>query len=131
MGMVEKPRRPTKRAQRLRNDATPHERLLWLELRKRRFQGYKFSRQIPIGPFICDFVCRSAKLLVELDGGQHSANVGRDIARTHFIESAGYRVLRFWNHEMAEDLDGVLLTIGAALSACPPPDPLRDGEGGM
>ena len=131
MGMTEKPRRPTKRAQQLRNDATPHERLLWLELRKRRFQGHKFSRQIPVGPFICDFVCRRAKLVVELDGGQHSANVERDSARTHFIESAGYRVLRFWNHEVVEDLDGVLLTIGAALSACPPPDPLPDGEGGI
>ena len=127
--MPESPRRPTKGAQDLRNNATDQERVLWLELRKRRFGGYKFSRQIPVGPFICDFVCRGARLAIELDGGQHSANVERDASRTRFIESAGYRVLRFWNHEVAENLDGVLHVIGAALAACPPPAPLPDGEG--
>ena len=128
--MPDKMRRPTKRAQELRNNATDQERLLWLELRKRRFEGHKFSRQIPIGPFICDFVCRRARLVIELDGGQHSANVEKDAARTRFIESAGYRVLRFWNHEVTENLEGVLQTIGAALSECPPPGPLPVGEGG-
>jgi very-short-patch-repair endonuclease len=69
--------------------------------------------------------------VIELDGGQHSANVERDASRTRFIESAGYRVLRFWNHEVTENLDGVLRTIEAALQACPPPDPLPAGEGGV
>ena len=128
--MPDKPRRPTKRAQALRNNATDCERLIWLELRKRRFAGRKFSRQIPVGPFICDFVCRREMLVIELDGGQHSANVERDMARTRFIEAAGYRVLRFWNHEVTENLEGVLETIGVALDACPPPSPLPVGEGG-
>lgn len=129
--MPETPRRPTKRAQQLRIEATDQERLLWLELRKRRFEGHKFSRQIPVGPFICDFVCRRARLVIELDGGQHSANVEKDAARTRFIESAGYRVLRFWNHEVTGNLDGVLQTIGAALADCLPPGPLPVGEGGF
>jgi len=127
--MPEAPRRPTKRAQQLRNNATEQERLLWLEPRKRRFRGHKFSRQIPVGPFICDFVCRRAKLVIELDGGQHSANVGKDASRTRFIESAGYRVLRFWNHEVTGNLEGVLQMIGTALGDCPPPGPLPGGEG--
>ncbi len=127
--MADQPRRPTKRAQSLRNSATDQERLLWLELRKSRFGGHKFSRQIPIGPYICDFVCRRQKLVIELDGGQHSANVAADASRTRFIESAGYRVVRFWNHEVMENLEGVLLAIGGALAAGPPPDPLPAGEG--
>ncbi len=129
--MPEKARRPTKRAQHLRTNATEHERLLWLELRKRRFNGFKFSRQIPIGPFICDFVCRRQMLVIELDGGQHSANVEKDMARTRFIEAAGYRVIRFWNHELKENLDGALQAIGTAIEACPPPGPLPAGEGGL
>jgi len=129
--MADGPHRPTKRAQQLRNEATDHERLLWLELRNRRFNGHKFSRQIPVGPFICDFVCRRAMLVIELDGGQHSANVDADARRTRFIESAGYRVLRFWNHEVMENLEGVLHAIGVALTSCPPPKPLPEGEGGL
>ncbi len=115
--MAEEPRRPTKRARDLRNNATDHERRLWMELRNRRFHGLKFSRQIPIGPFICDFVCRRQMLVIELDGGQHSANVDADARRTRFIESAGYRVLRFWNHEVTENLEGVLHAIGEALTS--------------
>ena len=69
-------------------------------------------------------------LVIELDGGQHSANVAADAARTRFIESAGYRVLRFWNHDVTENLEGVLHAIGAALASCPPPDLLPGGEGG-
>src|SRR4051794_29683074 len=110
--MADAPRRPTKRAQGLRNNATDCERLLWLELRKRRSGGFKFSRQIPIGPFICDFVCRRGMLVIELDGGQHSANVDSDAARTRFLERSGYRVIRFWNNEVTDNLDGVLHRIG-------------------
>ena len=127
--MPEKPRRPTRRAQELRNNATDSERLLWLELRRRRFDGSKFSRQIPIGPYICDFVCRRAKLVIELDGGQHSANAERDAARTRYLETQGYRVIRFWNNEVRENRDGVLLAIRNALAACPPPTPSREREG--
>jgi very-short-patch-repair endonuclease len=130
--MPEAPRRPTKLAQALRNNSTDCERLLWLELKGKRLGGHKFSRQIPIGPFICDFICRRAMLVVELDGGQHSINAEAeaDARRTRFIEGAGYRVIRFWNHDVLGNMDGVLQAIGSALAACPPPDPLPVGEGG-
>jgi very-short-patch-repair endonuclease len=125
----DEPRRPTKLAQTLRNNATDCERLLWLDLRQRRFGGHKFSRQIPIGPYVCDFVCRRAKLVIELDGGQHSANADADARRTRFLEAAGYKVIRFWNHEVIENRDGVLQAIGRALQDCPPPSPLPEGRG--
>ena len=128
--MADEPRRPTKRAHALRNNATDHERLLWLELRNRRFNGPKFSGQFPIRPFNCDFICRRAMLVIELDGGQHSANVNADAARTRFIETAGYRVLRFWNHDVTENLEDVLHVISEALTSGPSPSPLPDGEGG-
>ncbi|MBV8685126.1 MAG: endonuclease domain-containing protein [Alphaproteobacteria bacterium] len=127
--MADKPRRPTKRAQALRNGATDCERLLWLELRQRRLEGHKFSRQIPVGPFICDFVCRRLRLVVELDGGQHSAAAEADARRTAFLEAEGYRVIRFWNNDVIENLDGVLRAIDSALEACPPPNPLPVAEG--
>lgn len=127
--MPDKPRRPTKKAQHLRNNATNCERLLWLELRHSRLGGHKFSRQIPVGPFICDFVCRRAMLVVELDGGQHSANAREDAHRTRFLESSGYRVIRFWNNDVIGNVEGVLQTILSAVEACPPPDPLPVGEG--
>src|SRR3954469_23869155 len=127
--MADKPRRPTKRAQALRNNPTDCEQLLWLELRKRRFNGHKFSRQIPIGPFFADLVCRRRKLVIELDGGQHSANIDDDESRSRFLESRGYRVIRFWNHDVLTNLEGVLQAIGEALADCPPPNPLPVGEG--
>ena len=126
--MPETPRRPTKLAQELRNNATDCERILWFRLRQRRLDGLKFSRQIPVGPFICDFVCRERMLVVELDGGQHSPE--SDAPRTHFLEKAGYRVIRFRNNELLENPDGVLETTRAAAKACPPPGPLPAGEGG-
>ena len=126
--MPDKPRRPTKLAQSLRNKPTDCERDLWLQLRQRRLDGLKFSRQIPVGPFICDFVCRERMLVVELDGGQHSP--GSDGPRTKFLERTGYRVIRFWNNELIENPDGVLQTIRSAANACPPPNPLPVGEGG-
>ena len=128
--MPEALRRPTKRAQHLRNHATDCEQILWYQLRQRRLSGFKFSRQIPIGRFICDFVCRRAKLVVELDGGQHADKLVADEWRTRALECAGYRVIRFWNNEVTGNLDGVLERISEALTACPPPDPLPVGEGG-
>jgi len=127
--MPEKRRRPTKRAQDLRNNATDCERLLWLQLKGRRLDGHKFSRQIPVGPYVCDFICRREMLVIELDGGQHSAKIEADGARTRFLERAGYRVIRFWNNEVLENLDGVLVTIAGAIKAGPPPAPSREREG--
>ena len=121
--------RPTRLAQRLRSSATDAERHLWRHLSRRQLGGYKFSRQMPVGPFICDFMCREARLVVEVDGGQHDRFEERDRQRTAFIESEGYRVIRFWNSEVLGSLDGVLVAILQALeTAHPQPLPQAGGE---
>ena len=107
------------RARRLRRDTTDAEALLWSRLRSRQLDGAKFVRQHPIGSYVVDFCCRAAKLVVELDGGQHADNIA-DEARTRVIEASGYTVIRFWNNDVFESLDGVLMEIQAALyNACP------------
>jgi very-short-patch-repair endonuclease len=128
--MVRFRERPTLRAQELRNNATDAEKRLWRRLSRRQLGGYKFSRQMPVGPFICDFMCREAGLVVELDGGQHDRDVQKDLRRARFIEGEGYRVLRFWNNDVFGNMDGVLQTIAAALTASPPPAPPASGRGG-
>ena len=100
----------------LRNNATEAERRLWQHLSRRQLKGFKFSRQIPLGPFICDFMCRERRLIVELDGGQHADNM-RDVRRTAFLTAEGYRVIRFWNNDVLESIEGVLQTIAATLKA--------------
>ena len=87
---------------------TDSETLLWSRLRGGKLDGRKFTKQFPIGPHVADFACRSPKLVVELDGGQHSDAAEADAARTRTIESYGYTVIRFWNSEVTENLDGVL-----------------------
>ncbi len=118
--------RPTARAQGLRNNATDAERRLWTQL-SRSHLGHKFLRQMPVGSFIADFLCRSRRLVIELDGGQHCENA-RDEARTRFIEAQGYRVLRFWNNEVMGNLEGVLTAIGEALTLPPTPSRKREGK---
>jgi very-short-patch-repair endonuclease len=125
--------RPTKRAQQLRNDATDAERTLWRHLSHRQLQGFKFSRQMPVGPFICDFVCRERMLVVELDGGQHSDRAAQDARRTNYLQQQGLTVLRFWNNDVLQNTDGVLSVIVAKLQDLPPrfvtsPLPLAGGE---
>ncbi|MBX3525091.1 MAG: DUF559 domain-containing protein [Rhodoblastus sp.] len=107
----------TKRARTLRAAAPSAESLLWSRLRARRLGGFKFVRQEPIGPYFADFCCREAKLVVEVDGATHSteAELARDAAREAFLISRGYRVLRFRNVEVYEELDGVMETVLAAL----------------
>jgi very-short-patch-repair endonuclease len=112
--------RPTNRAQQLRNNATDAERHLWRHLNRRQLQGFKFSRQMPVGPFICDFMCRERRLVVELDGGQHAEN-RRDERRTAFVEAEGYRVIRFWNNDVLGNVEGVLTIIAEALEVQPTP----------
>jgi len=107
--------RLTKRARELRRNQTDAEARLWTELRGRRLMDAKFVRQLPIGTFVADFACRSCRLAIELDGGQHAENA-RDAARTRVIEAHGYRVVRFWNDEVLENMDGVLATIAAELA---------------
>jgi len=122
------------RAKRLRREMTGAERKLWGALRSSRLEGAKFRRQQPIGPFIADFVCLEYRLIVEADGGQHAESITDD-RRTAFLESKGYRVLRFWNNDILSNIDGVAQVIAAALSTPHParasresPSPSR-GEG--
>ena len=103
------------RARALRRDLTDAERIIWNELRAHRLNGAGFRRQTPIGPYIVDFICHEAKLVVELDGGQHSEQIEADQKRSAFMESHGFRVLRFWNDQVLTDTDGVLEQILAAL----------------
>jgi very-short-patch-repair endonuclease len=103
------------RARSLRRDATEVEAKLWQALRGRRLDGCKFRRQFPIDRYIVDFACIDAGLVVELDGSQHGEQAAYDAERTKILEACGFHVLRFWNHEINENLDGVLSVIGRAL----------------
>ncbi len=110
-------------ARRLRRDATEAESLLWLYLRARRLRGFKFRRQAPIGQYIADFACFHPRLVVEVDGSQHTHEDERDAARTAALVAQGYRVLRFWNNEVLSDVRTVVEAIEAALLPPPPPTP--------
>jgi very-short-patch-repair endonuclease len=110
-------------------NSTPAERLLWQRIRNRQLGGIRFNRQVSIGPYICDFVARTPKLIIELDGGQHSSTGSRDAERTTFLQQRGYRVLRFWNNEVVDNVEGVLMVIGEALFDSPSPDPSRRAGG--
>jgi len=103
-------------ARHLRHTQTDAEHAIWRLLRNRRFHGHKFRRQHPIGPFIADFVCVAARLVVEADGGQHAESVG-DERRTAWLEARGWRVIRFWNTDVLAHPDYVVTTILAALHA--------------
>ena len=97
-------------ARSLRRRMTDAEARLWFHLRNRSFAGCKFRRQHPIGPYVVDFVCLEARLVVELDGGHH-ANKSSDAIRTAFLETQGYRVLRFWNNDVLTQTEAVLAAI--------------------
>jgi very-short-patch-repair endonuclease len=121
--------RPTRRSRDLRNNATDAERRLWTHLSARQVAGTRFNRQFPIGPFICDFVSRSAKLVIEVDGGQHASQAAADAGRTAYLEAQGYRVIRFWNHDVLGNTEGVIQLIEQALADRPSPSPSRKREG--
>ena len=95
-------------ARSLRSNATSAERILWQQLRLLRAEGRHFRRQVPIDRFIADFACYYPKLVVELDGGQHSDAVVEDQMRTKILNQHGFKVLRFWNSEIADGLEGVV-----------------------
>ena len=107
----------------MRRDMTKHERILWSELRARRFDGFHFRRQQPIGPYIADFYCAAAKLIIELDGGHHSEVQQRkyDSARTRWLEAKGLRVLRFSNFAGTRELNSILEAIWQAVHLPPSP----------
>ena len=114
----------------LRSNMTPHEQILWQYLRAGRLAGYKFKRQQPIGRYIVDFVCFEAKLVVELDGSQHM-DATQDKIRDAWLSNEGYKVMRFWNNELSENLEGLLQLVLQALNLrhpLPNPSPLK-GEG--
>jgi very-short-patch-repair endonuclease len=100
----------------LRKDATEAEVRLWSRLRRKQLDGFRFRRQQPIGNYVVDFFCADARLVVEVDGGQHGEHSARDAARTGWLERRGYRVIRFWNSDVLARTDDVLATILAALN---------------
>lgn len=113
----------------MRSASTDAEHRLWKHMRDRRANGYKFRRQQPVGRYIVDFICFEARLIVEADGGQHQEQGAYDSARTRYLESRGYRVLRFWNSDILARTESVLSAIHLALTT-PHPDPLPQGERG-
>jgi very-short-patch-repair endonuclease len=119
------------RARRLRNQATDVERLLWRYLRHRQIAGHRFRRQVPVAGFIADFACLEAKVIVELDGGQHLERAGYDKQRDRVIEAQGFLVLRFWDNQVFQETQAVVEQIVQALEArCPhPSSPPQAGEG--
>ena len=108
-------------AKKLRQQSTDAERMLWKYLRAHRMAGYKFRRQVVIEPYIVDFVCLEARLIVEADGGQHLEQAERDLKRSLFLEALGYKVIRFWNNEILRDTHTVLEQIHSSLIEAPSP----------
>jgi very-short-patch-repair endonuclease len=104
-------------AKQLRIDSTPAEKRLWVQLRNRQLAKQKFRRQVPVGPYVVDFICLERKLIIEIDGWTHSteAEVSNDKRRTSYVESQGYKVIRFQNVEIKDGMDEVLTLIAEAL----------------
>jgi very-short-patch-repair endonuclease len=107
---------PQQNARRLRLEQTDAERILWRHLRNRQMRAAKFRRQFPLGPYFADFCSPERRLIVELDGAQHFERTQEDEARTSFLNSRGYRVLRFWNNQVLESVEEVLNAIEQCLA---------------
>src|SRR5262249_53587114 len=128
------------RARKLRRDMTDAERKLWWHLRRLPIEHSHFRRQATIGPYFADFACHEQRLVIEVDGAQHNEpeNVIRDTERSIYLQSQGYRILRFWNNDVLKNIDGVMEAILAAMhqhEASPQPLPpphrakMRGGRG--
>ena len=119
------------RARQLRRNSTEVEKRLIRALRG-KLPGFKWRHQMPVGPYFADVACFAEHLVIELDGGQHAVASEYDAVRTRFIEAQGYRVIRFWNNEVMENVEGVLEAIASALSSSPSrrfaPPSLSQGE---
>jgi very-short-patch-repair endonuclease len=119
------------RARQLRKEMTEAERKLWNRLRRQQLGGLRFRRQVPFDKYIVDFACFEVKIIIELDGSQHAIQVAYDEQRTKFLQSFGYKVLRFWNNEILGDIENVLQTIWdvyipPSARWAPSPDGLRN-----
>jgi very-short-patch-repair endonuclease len=112
-------------AKKSRISMTDAEWRLWYRLRAHRFEGHKFKRQVPIGRYVVDFACLHRKLVVEVDGGQHAESPS-DRQRDDWLRANGFHVLRFWNHDVLGNTDGVLEMILSALAQRPSPGSLRE-----
>jgi very-short-patch-repair endonuclease len=111
-----------------RKNATDAEKRMWLALRE-KIPGTKFRRQVPIGPYYADFLCFSAKLVIEVDGGQHGEAQDYDTRRTAFLEAKGLRVIRFWNNDVLGNAEGVMTQISLSLWEREEATKSRKGEG--
>ncbi len=118
-------------AKELRSSTTDTERLLWSQIRAKRLGGYKFRRQHPMGKYIVDFVCLERGLVIELDGGQHTEPETKeyDSERDNWLKKEGYTMLRFWDNEIFQNMEGVLEVIRVHCSEHPPLSPLPSREG--
>jgi very-short-patch-repair endonuclease len=105
------------RARQLRKNLTDAERRLWKYLRCKQIEGHRFRRQVPIGPYYVDFLCLERRLVIEVDGGRHADRQAEDAKRTAWLESQGFRVLRYWNNEVLQNFEGVVEAILLALRA--------------
>jgi very-short-patch-repair endonuclease len=126
-----------KTAKTLRANTTAAEDILWRHLRRLEVKGSHFRRQVPIGPYVADFACLKARLIIEVDGSQHGNedNSRSDETRTRWLNSEGYRVIRFWNNDVMSNTEAVMEAIHDATAVTPPRspaagDPPPQGEGG-
>ncbi|MDY6908613.1 MAG: DUF559 domain-containing protein [Thermodesulfobacteriota bacterium] len=117
----------TPTAKTLRKRLTDAERILWTYLRAKQLEGLKFRRQAPIGKYIAAFVCHDKRIVIEVDGGQHSLNKDRE--RDNWFKEQGYKVLRFWNSEVLTNIAGLLEVIRGDCLSHPPLNPLPSREG--
>jgi very-short-patch-repair endonuclease len=117
---------PPERAKELRRQQTEAERRVWNAVRAHRMEQ-KYRRQYPVGPFFIDIACVRCRLAIELDGGQHADNADYDRRRSAYLAQCGWRVLRFWNNDVFENMEGVLMQIRSALNPLPFMSPLPDG----
>ena len=120
-------------ARQLRNNGTDTERLLWRHLRNSQLEGVKFRRQQSIEAYIVDFVSFDKRIVIELDGGQHAGNIEYDEQRSACLRANGFVVLRFWNNDVIENIEGVLevIRLQCLLASPTPPAPSRQGMGSL
>jgi very-short-patch-repair endonuclease len=119
-------------ARQMRAEPTDAERKLWWHLRRRlNTPDTHFRRQVRIGRYIADFASHGARLVIEVDGGQHAVRTDADMERTKVLEANGYRVLRFWNNDVLKNIDGVLEQIQRAITTSPPPKTTPQTGGGI